>query len=809
MKLFKILSLFVLPIVLFAWKMESGTITLPATTAGSSTWQTINFQQTYDTVPLVFALVDQGSGYTGDTPVIVRIKNVSTTSVDIVQVEAQSMVEAAIDQGPHPSVNVHYLVIEAGDYTLVDGTRILAGIHTTMIKEGKNITGTKGWDTVTFPSAFAATPSILAMVQSVQNETATLPGVASVPWLTSGVSTVTASSVDLTLERAETSTGTISSNEDIAYLAIDAGKQGTLFDTESCLAIPYETQTTGDSIRGWDNSCLDISFLNAYNTNPLVLGSMNRRDGGDGGWLRRCSLTTTSVGLTIDEDQAADSERRHTTESAGLVIFGQNFVYDSTKVLACKVPVVDYRMDECYWLDSAGGVISDVKDSGKNHFHATSSGVASIIQNTGVPPLCNYGNFTAQPDLVDTNDGTAGDTAAGITVSVWLKPAAMTNWQAIVTKSKAYNWNDGWGLAHYSGQADTEIRFFVNDYFNNSIIGTLTLNTWNHVVATYDNTTMRLYINGTEVSNLTYSASIINSAVTDPIRIAYDDNRDDEYIGGVDELKVWDKALTAAEVLTIYDNESKSKSFDGTPRVCPTCEGNLTAATWGLVGIPADLRTAANKDVADVFDEFPGATYATRGDPNDWVVFKRDYNAVTNASSYSIVPYTGVPLENGKGYWILSSVSKVWSENGLPTVDYNSTNPACVTNACIEIDLLSPNKNFGAPDFDPDDGTGPYRNNMLGFVGHVPVDWADCRIVVSDANGTISYTPSGAATAGYADKQIWQYNPGANNANSNGYTTCDDTIPGGCKLEPYKGFWVRLNGTTKGKSVKLLIPKAK
>ena len=807
MKLFKLVIIFMLPLYLFAWKMESGSITLPATTAGSSTWQTINFQQTYDTVPLVFALVDQGSGYTGDTPVIVRIKNVSITSVDMVQVEAQSMVEATVDQGPHPSVNVHYMVIEAGDHTLSDGTHIIAGLHSTTTKQGKHTTGTTGWDTVNFASAFTSAPSVLAMVQGIANETATLPGVASVPWLTSGVKSVTTTSIDLTLERAETSVGTISSNEDIAYLAIDAGKQGNFFDTSSCLSIQYETQTTGDSIRGWDNNCLSIGFVNTYASNPLVIGSMNSRNGGDGGWLRRCSLSTGNAGFTVDEDQAGDSERRHTTESAGLIVFAQNFVFDSTKILACNVPVVDYRMDECYWLDGAGGVISDVKDSTNNQYDATSSGTSTLIRSSVNPPLCNYGSFSVQPDLVDANDGTAGNTTGGITVSVWLNPSAMTNWQAIVTKSKAYNWDDGWGIIHYSGDANNIIRFFVNTYGNN-LSATLTLNTWNHVVATYDNTTMRLYVNGVEVSNLPYSNPIVNSATSDPLRVAYDATGDDEYIGSVDEVKVWDSVLSPIEISTLYANESSIRNFDGTPRMCPTCDANLTGSTWELIGIPADLRIAASKDVADVFDELPGGTYDTIGDPNDWVVYKRTYDAVTNGSSYAVVPYTGVPLEVGKGYWIISTQPVTWSENGLPPVDYNATNAACVTNSCIEIDLVENNKNFGAPDNDPDDGTGPYRNNMLGFVGHTPVDWADCRIIVTDVNGTTAYTASGAETAGYTDKQVWQYNPGAAGANANGYTTCDDVTPGGCKLEPYKGFWIRLKGITKGTTVKLLIPKA-
>jgi len=481
------------------------------------------------------------------------------------------------------------------------------------------------------------------------------------------------------------------------------------------------------------------------------------------------------------------------TESDGSIIISDSAILEAT---------VDYRMDECYWLDGAGGVVGDVKDTSTNQFDATSSGAASIIRSASGTPLCHSGDFTAQPDLVDADDGTAGNTAGGISVSVWLKPSAMTNWQAIVTKSKAYNWDDGWGIVHYSGDNNNQIRFFVNTYSNN-ISGTLTLNVWNHVMVTYDRTTMRLYINGTEVSNKAYTTAITNSASADPIRIAYDDNGDDEYIGGVDEMKVWTSALSATDVNTIYTNELAGKNYDGSTRICPTCDANATAGIWGLIGIPADFRTAANKDVADVFDEFPSGSYNVSANTDGWVVFKRDYNTTSNASSYSIVPYTGLPLEFGQGYWLITKVDQAWSENGLPNVDYNSTDSACVNAPCVEIDLTSVTLNFGAPDNDPNDGTGRNRNNMLGFAGHTPVDWADCRILVDG----VAYTPSGAETAGYADKQVWQYNPGVSGANANGYTTCDDTTPGGCKLEPYKGFWIILHGLTKNKTVKLLIPK--
>jgi hypothetical protein len=389
-----------------------------------------------------------------------------------------------------------------------------------------------------------------------------------------------------------------------------------------------------------------------------------------------------------------------------------------------------------------------------------------------------------------------------MSVSVWLKPSVMTNWQAIVTKSRAYNWDNGWGLIHYFGDNSRRIRFFVNNY-NRTIQANLKLNVWNHVVATYDRNRMRLYVNGVQIRSKRYSSAIDNSATSDPIRVAYDSPGDDEYVGGVDEVKVWNHALTAAEITTIYNNELAGNNYDGSARVCPTCGAESIAGVWGLIGIPADFRTAVNKDVSDVFDEFPAVDYNVSANPNGWVVFKRNYSGTDNSSSYSIVPYNGTPLEFGQGYWLATQATVSWSENTLPSVDYNSAHAVCTSSTCVEIDLTSVTKNFGAPDNDPNDGTGKNRNNMLGFVGHAPVDWADCRILVDG----VAYTPSAADTAGFADKQVWQYNPGVGGADANGYTTCDDTTPGGCKLEPYKGFWVILHGTTKGKTVKLLIPK--
>ena len=791
MKIFKILVIFMLPLFLFAWKMESGAVTLPATTSGSSTWQTINLSQTYDTTPLVFALVNEGSGYSGDTPVIIRIKNVTTTNFEMVQVESQSIPESVANQGPHPSVNVHYLVIEEGDYTLADGTRVLAGLHNTNSKQGKNATGSKTWDTINFSSTFSSAPVVLGMVQGIENETATLPGVASSPWLTQTIKDVTTNNFKMALERAETSVGSISTNENIGYLVIDADVQSFIFDVNTCEIIDFETIRTSKNIKGWETTCKSFNFVNTYASSPNIIGAQNTRNGSDGGWLRRCSLTATTVGLTIDEDQAQNSERKHTKEIAGLTVFEKDFVFDSTKTLKCRTLMTEYREDECYWLGSSQvDIIESINASNAIAMNNADTFQPTVTANYA--GLCRAGDFTGN-HYADVD--VAFTLGAEWTLSTWIEfPLSNTGQDYHILGS--YSGDGDLPQFDFTSYPDIKWAIYDNsqDYttadFNDSLSG------WHHVtfVNTLDET--KLYLDGSYHSSIALSTSgdvvLLNTSTDGPSTQTLS--------GNTDELKIWGTTLSVDEINKLYTDEKAGSTYDGTPRVCPTCDANATAGIWGLIGIPADFRTAANKDVADVFDEFNASSYNVPSNADGWVVFKRNYSSITNDSNYSIVPYTGLPLEFGQGYWLISKVDQAWSENTLPSVNYDSVEVSCTAGTCVEINLTSVSKDFAV---DPNDGTGQNRNNMLGFVGQIPVDWANCRILVDG----VSYTPSAADTAGFADNQVWQYNPGAGGADANGYTTCDDTIPGGCKLEPYKGFWVILHGTTKNKTVKLLIPK--
>ena len=456
----------------------------------------------------------------------------------------------------------------------------------------------------------------------------------------------------------------------------------------------------------------------------------------------------------------------------------------SVPVVCIPKPQINYHMDECYWLNNSG-TPKDVKDSTANGYDASSSNSAAIVTNTVSPPLCNYGSFSAKPDLVLTEDTTAGNTNEGFSTSFWIKADQdFEKWAVVLTKTKSYFWDDGWGFVNPTGSGKT-LRFFINGYSGTHINTTIDSNDgWVHVVGTYDKVTLRLYINGVEIGAESTTESINNSG--DSMRMGWDNDNDGEFIGALDEVKFWDQALTASDVSDIYNNEKDGKDYKGQLRICPSCEASIAAHTWEYVGIPAELR-GHSYTIADVFGNNISNKYE-----KDWRVYERSYSDTNNSSKYKFLTSKNEVLTFGKGYLLGSSNTETWNVNNILSVDYNATNSACTTQRCVEIDIRSVSS-------DGSDGTGPYRYNLSGFTGKVPVDWSDCRFIV---DSTV-YTPSAAEAAGYVSKSIWKYNPNS----GNDYTTCDDTTPGGCKLEPYKAFWIEVHATTLGKTVKLLIPK--
>lgn len=95
-----------------------------------------------------------------------------------------------------------------------------------------------------------------------------------------------------------------------------------------------------------------------------------------------------------------------------------------------------------------------------------------------------------------------------------------------------------------------------------SAANSIPTNARTHVVGTYDGTRMRLYLNGIQVNSLAITGKINSHA--EPLRIG-GDPKGDFFKGMIDEVNIYNKALTAAEVLSRYEEAIIPNDSDEVP----------------------------------------------------------------------------------------------------------------------------------------------------------------------------------------------------------------------------------------------------
>ena len=296
-----------------AGRLEAGSFTAHDTSANSLPVR-VNFQQTFDTVPVVVALI----GNNGSDAAKIRITNVSTTGFDELILEPDSF------DGPHAAETIHYLAVEPGRHVLPDGRIIEAGLASvSAVQHGSGVSGPESWASVSFSAPLQGTASLIAHIQTANSETRTVASQSSQPFLTATTQNLSATGFQVALERSETGGGPIPSTETVGWVAFPAGFSGTFPDISSS-TITWSAVNSANNIQGWDNGCFTSGF-GQNSAGAIVIAKKNSHNGGDGGWLRRCSLSSTTIGLTVDEDTSRDTERGHISESASIIAFSGSF----------------------------------------------------------------------------------------------------------------------------------------------------------------------------------------------------------------------------------------------------------------------------------------------------------------------------------------------------------------------------------------------------------------------------------------------------------------------------------------------------
>ena len=108
--------------------------------------------------------------------------------------------------------------------------------------------------------------------------------------------------------------------------------------------------------------------------------------------------------------------------------------------------------------------------------------------------------FDGVNDMVTVPDVSSLDLTSGMTLEAWVKPAAgsLSGWRTVLLKEAP----GGLAYALYANQGVQRPGIEINANANYESSGTAALSTtaWTHVAATYDGTTLRFYVNGTQRS---------------------------------------------------------------------------------------------------------------------------------------------------------------------------------------------------------------------------------------------------------------------------------------------------------------------
>jgi len=192
-------------------------------------------------------------------------------------------------------------------------------------------------------------------------------------------------------------------------------------------------------------------------------------------------------------------------------------------------------------------------------------------------------------------------TGSAITLSAWVKNSSFATGVEQRFVSKAYDSSEErtyWmlGQANASGQNRLQFRLRADRVTTTLIAstGTLPLNTWYHAAATYDGTTMRLYLNGTEVGSVAKSGSISRGR-NSSVDLGRSPDGSNYLSGAIDDVRIYSSALTAAEVAALAGTAPSTP----TPGNQPPSVSLTAPASGATFNAPASITLTATASDTD------------------------------------------------------------------------------------------------------------------------------------------------------------------------------------------------------------------
>jgi hypothetical protein len=185
--------------------------------------------------------------------------------------------------------------------------------------------------------------------------------------------------------------------------------------------------------------------------------------------------------------------------------------------------------------------------SGSTVADASGNGNTGTIANAAWTTAGKYGSalvFNGSSAMVTINDSASLHLSNAMTLEAWVNPSATsTLWTDVVYKA-----NDAFYLSatSTSNSAPGAGGTFGGANANTYGLAALPLNAWTHLAVTYNGNSLLLYVNGVLVSSKGQTGTLLSS--TNPLQIGGDSLFGQYFTGTIDEVRVYNAALTQAQI---------------------------------------------------------------------------------------------------------------------------------------------------------------------------------------------------------------------------------------------------------------------
>ena len=318
--------------------------------------------------------------------------------------------------------------------------------------------------------------------------------------------------------------------------------------------------------------------------------------------------------------------------------------------------VAAYSFDE-----TSGSTVSD--NSGNNN-----TGTISNATRTTAGRFGGALTFNGSNAWVTVNNSASLSITGMVTIEAWIRPTStMTGWRTVLIKESSNN-----GSYYLYGNATGNVPAAEVGVNGEQIVygvSTIPANTWTHLAMTYDGGQERIFVNGTQIASRAQTGAITTSS--SPMRIGGNSIWGEYFSGQIDEVRVYSKALTAAQIQTDMNTALGTSTPAPTPTPAPITTPTpapTTNPTTNPTPAPTANPTPAPTPVptpqggglvaAYSFNELSGNTaYDTSGNGNNGTLTNVTHTSLTGG-------YFGASLVfNGSNSWV--------TVNDSPSLDLN------------------------------------------------------------------------------------------------------------------------------------------